>query len=311
MKKALFCILSMLFVVSSVFVNPASAMDCPPLTSAVISGYDGKICIQRQADDMPYKGDTDRLFLSSTVNQDISKLRVVWSAANPDEVRIDNKGYSKDTNQFEADVTYFKNDVTEPIYATVNGTKLEVYRSVSPDTDNTYSYMDNAGNHVYNESDTLGDFIVPQGKTYTFKITSSGKPSLVAGSKSFRYVSTAQSGSNYFITFRATGDAWEECGFYLNGGNLPVAIARIMQGTPILDTTGLVNVKKGQTYQFMVTCTSVPNFTIGSPCFRLVGSSHSGDRYFYKVKAVGNVGQASGIYLMKTTEIPEAVLKIV
>lgn len=143
-----------------------------------------------------------------------------------------------------------------------------------------------------------------------FKIMSSGKPNLVAGSKSLRYVSTVQSGRNYFIKFIAVGNSWDECGFYLNGGNWPFAVARIMAGSPYSDTTGLVKVKKGRTCQFMVTCTSVPNFTIGSPCFQLVEYTHSGDRYFYKVKAVGKIGQASGIYLVKSVT-PGAVLKIV
>lgn len=259
---------------------------------------------------MPYKGDTDILWLKCTENEDLSQLRVSWSAAHPDQVKIVDKGYSKNERQFEADVTYFKSGVTEPIYATVNGTRLEADRLVAPDTDNIYSYTDNAGRHIYNDSDTIGEFIVPQGKTYTFKITSSSKPKLVAGSKSFRYVSTVTSGQNYFIKFIAIGEPWDKCGFYLNGGSWPFAVARIMAGSPYSDTTGRVKVKKGQTYQFLITCTSVPNFTVGSPCFRLVGYKNSGNKYFYKVKAVGKIGQASGIYLMKT-EIPAAVLEII
>ena len=159
-------------------------------------------------------------------------------------------------------------------------------------------------------SDTTGNFTVTQGKTYTFKITSSSEPSFAAGSKSFQYVSTKQSGSNYFIKFSAVGKPGDGCGFYLDSGKRPVAIAKITAGTPHSDTTGLVKVKKGQTYQFMITYTSVPKFTIGSPSFRLVGSTHSGNRYFYKVKAVGKVGQASGIYL-ENPKTPVAVLKVI
>ena len=259
---------------------------------------------------MPYKGDTEELWVKSTANEDLSKLRVSWSAANPNQVKIVNKGYSKNNKQFEADVTYFRSGVTEPIYATVNDTKLEMDRLVAPETDNIYSYTDNAGNQIYNYSDTFGKFTVPQGKAYTFKITSSSKPNLVAGSKSIKYVSTVKSGHDYFIKFIAIGKPWDECGFYLNGGNLPFAIARIMAGTPYSDTTGLVKVKKDQTYQFMITCISVPNFTIGSPCFKLVGYTHSGNQYFYKVKAIGKIGQASGVYLVESIK-PDAILQIV
>lgn len=307
--KKIICMLSVLFAISVICASPTSAA-VYSLNMTTIPGYAGKIGIQRPGDDMPYKGDTEELWLKSTKNEDLSKLRVSWSAANPNQVKIVNKGYSKNRRQFEADVTYFRNGVTEPIYATVNGTKLKVNRLVAPNTDNIYSYTDNAGKRIYNDSDTFGKFTVPQGESYTFKIMSSSKPNLVAGSKAFRYVSTVASGQNYFIEFIAIGNPWDECGFYLNGGNLPIAVARIMAGTPYSDTTGLVKVKKNKTYQFMITCTSVPNFTIGSPCFKLVGYTHSGNQYFYKVKAVGKIGQASGVYLVKSLK-PEAILKIV
>ncbi|HBG56212.1 MAG TPA: hypothetical protein DDW99_08100, partial [Ruminococcaceae bacterium] len=87
-------------------------------------------------------------------------------------------------------------------------------------------------------SDTTGNFTVPQGGTYTFKITSSGRPSLAAGSKSFRYVSTARSGNDSFIRFSAVGKAGDGCGFYLNGGKKPVAVAAILADVPRSDTTG-------------------------------------------------------------------------
>lgn len=66
------------------------------------------------------------------------------------------------------------------------------------------------------------------------------------------------------------------------------------------DTTGNVDVKSGETYQFKITSLNgqTPNFGIGSPsAFRLVASSQTGNDYFFKVQAVGNIGDACGIYI--------------
>ena len=65
------------------------------------------------------------------------------------------------------------------------------------------------------------------------------------------------------------------------------------------DTTGDVYVQAGNTYQFKITSLDgkVPNFGIGSPSFKLVASSNEGNDYFFKVQAVGNIGDACGIYI--------------
>ena len=86
-------------------------------------------------------------------------------------------------------------------------------------------------------SDTVGNFMVTRGNAYTFKITSSHRPLLTAGSKSFRHVSTRQSGNHYFIKFSAVGKAGDGCGFYLDDGKRPVAVARIAVKTSKAFTT--------------------------------------------------------------------------
>ena len=63
------------------------------------------------------------------------------------------------------------------------------------------------------------------------------------------------------------------------------------------DTAGRLLVKKSGTDQFLITSSIQPEFGIGSDSFKLLSSSHAGNRYYYRIKAVGSAGQASGIYV--------------
>ena len=307
--KKFFRLLSILLVVPvaacTIFTASAAAATYPP--AANIPGYKGRIGMSGGAA-VIQRGDTLPLSIASSEIEDISKLNVVWSA-DSSEVKLTNKGYSKDTQQWNADVTFLKGGVTVPVYATVNGTKLESDFEVLADTNGLGSWTIPSGPTYYQYSDTTGNFSVPINHSYTFKITANGKPSLVAGSNSFRYVSTKRSGNNYFVKFQATGKVGNGCGFYLNENRLPIAVATITNIPFKSDTTGLVSIKKNSMYQFMITSASRPYFAIGSSAFRLVSSSSSGNRYFYKTKAVGNPGQASGAYVNYSAK-PVAVLKV-
>lgn len=78
-----------------------------------------------------------------------------------------------------------------------------------------------------------------------------------------------------------------------------VTVIPEIKSTYTSDTTGNVNVKAGDTYQFKITSLDgkVPTFGIGSPSFKLVASSYEGNDYYFKVQAVGNIGDACGIYI--------------
>lgn len=76
-------------------------------------------------------------------------------------------------------------------------------------------------------SDTTGVFDVQEGKKYQFKIISSHRPVLIPGSGSFRLIEVRQVGDEWFFQFIAVGSRGEGCGFYLDGGTTPVAIANI------------------------------------------------------------------------------------
>lgn len=78
-----------------------------------------------------------------------------------------------------------------------------------------------------------------------------------------------------------------------------VTVIPEVKSTYTSDTTGNVSVKAGDTYQFKITSLDgkVPTFGIGSPSFKLVASSNTGNDYYFKVQAVGNIGDACGIYI--------------
>lgn len=65
----------------------------------------------------------------------------------------------------------------------------------------------------------------------------------------------------------------------------------------ICDTTAPFSVKQGATYQFQLTAQSRPSFAAGSPSFTVSYAGNFGNRYFFKVHAVGKVGDGCGFYI--------------
>lgn len=83
--------------------------------------------------------------------------------------------------------------------------------------------------------------------------------------------------------------------------------------TYVSDTTDNVNVVAGGTYQFKITSTNgaVPQFAVAGDgsIFKLVAQSNEGNDYFFKVQAVGTVGQVCGVYVNKEAT-PVATLTV-
>lgn len=81
----------------------------------------------------------------------------------------------------------------------------------------------------------------------------------------------------------------------------------------ISDTTDNVNVVAGGTYQFKITSVdgTVPQFAVAGDgsIFKLVAQSNEGNDYFFKVQAVGTVGQVCGVYVNKEAT-PVATLTV-
>ena len=79
-----------------------------------------------------------------------------------------------------------------------------------------------------------------------------------------------------------------------------VTVIPVAASTYASDTTGYVDIAQGNTYQFKITSLdgNVPNFGIGnSNAIALVSQSQEGNNYFFKVQAIGQVGDEVGIYI--------------
>lgn len=92
-----------------------------------------------------------------------------------------------------------------------------------------------------------------------------------------------------------------------------ITVIETPKTTYVSDTTGNVNVVAGNTYQFKITSTdgSVPQFAVAGDgsIFKLVAQSNEGNDYFFKVQAVGTVGQVCGVYVNKEAT-PVATLTV-
>jgi hypothetical protein len=148
-------------------------------------------------------------------------------------------------------------------------------------------------------SDTTDDFTLAPGASYQFKITATEAPVMVAGTAGVLDVTNVgKSGNDYFIKVTAAADAaGKETGLYVNGTKLLVVkVAGAASFTS--DTTADVTVKKGASYQYKITASAAPSFTLGtSGVFNYTLVSKSGNNYFYKITAVGAVGSSTGVYV--------------
>ena len=90
-----------------------------------IPGYKGRIGMRGGASIIE-KGDILTLCIGSSEGheEDLSRLNVAWNA-NPSEIKLTDKGFSKTNNNWEANVTFLKAGITVPVYASVNGIPLE------------------------------------------------------------------------------------------------------------------------------------------------------------------------------------------
>ena len=75
--------------------------------------------------------------------------------------------------------------------------------------------------------DTTAPFTVKKGGSYQFKLTASSRPTMAAGSSSFRVEYVGNSGNDWFFKVYAVGNAGDGCGFYVNGAPFTVAVAHI------------------------------------------------------------------------------------
>ena len=150
------------------------------------------------------------------------------------------------------------------------------------------------------ESDTLG--LVDVNGAYQFRFTSEfGTPPVVElDSESFRAELASQEGNDYFWKIYAIGSAGETCNVTVNGtcvARLTAVSAAPASGLVVSDTTAPFTVAAGGSYQFRLTADAMPSMAAGSPCFTVEYVGNEGKDWFFKVYAIGNVGDACGFYV--------------
>ena len=149
-------------------------------------------------------------------------------------------------------------------------------------------------------SDTTYNFGVSG--AYTFKITSKdGKaPRFVVGTPGvFDVKLVKQVGNDYYYKITAVGAPGTQAGIYINGGpRLLIATIKTNPTYVKSDTTAPFKVKAGKSYVFKLTANAKPYFVAGTgSAFKVSFVKQNGKDYFFKVTAIGKVGQACGFYI--------------
>ena len=147
------------------------------------------------------------------------------------------------------------------------------------------------------KSDTTSSLTVDG--TYQFRITSLDGtiPFLTVDNANFRVEFASQEGNDYFFKIHAQGAAGSTAVVSVNGVSLLTATVGGSAAGVISDTTAPFTVAQGGTYQFRLTASARPSFAAGSASFTVEYAGQSGSDYFYKVHAVGNVGDGCGFYI--------------
>lgn len=153
------------------------------------------------------------------------------------------------------------------------------------------------GNPGSFRSDTTSDFTVSG--AYQFRITSlnGAVPVMTVSNANFRVELASQEGSDYFFKIYAQGAAGSTALVSVNGTPLLTATVGGSATGVISDTTAPFTVAQGGTYQFRLTASERPGFAAGSASFTVEYAGQIGGDYFYKVHAVGNVGDGCGFYI--------------
>ena len=146
-------------------------------------------------------------------------------------------------------------------------------------------------------SDTLGTLIV--NGSYQFKLTSTDGtvPTLTVDGSAFRVGSVSQDGNDYYVKIYAVGAPGAAGDVRVNGVKVAEATVGSVYGGVLSDTTAPFTVRQGEAYQFRLTSDAMPVMTAGSSSFRVEYAGNIGRDWFYKVYAVGQVGDGCGFYV--------------
>ena len=158
-------------------------------------------------------------------------------------------------------------------------------------------------------SDTLGTLTV--NGSYQFKLTSTDGtvPTLTVDGSAFRVGSVSQDGNDYYVKIYAVGAPGAAGDVRVNGVKVVEAAVGSVYGGVLSDTTAPFTVRQGEAYQFRLTSDAMPVMTAGSSSFRVEYAGNIGRDWFYKVYAVGQVGDGCGFYV-NDAPFPTAIAHI-
>ena len=147
------------------------------------------------------------------------------------------------------------------------------------------------------ESDTNADLTV-NGR-YQFRITSldGHTPVLTVNNSNFTVTLASQNGRDYFYVITCAGTPGSTAAVSVDGKYLLTATVGGSASGVVSDTTHPFTVAQGGTYQFRLTAAARPSFAAGSASFTVEYAGQEGNDWFYKVHAVGQVGDGCGFYI--------------
>lgn len=186
------------------------------------------------------------------------------------------------------------------------------------------SHSQPASDIPYVKSDTTMDFTVTQAQTYAFRfevIGTHANPNIATGNgvvlRTEEVKKVVENGNDvYYFKVRTTGNVGEASAVYTTlPGQDPVKHCTIRVGPPYVqsDTTVDFSVKQGSTYAFRFDIIGPqevqPSITVGNGRVlqtenvrKTVEKGH--DVYFFTVRAIGEVGEASSIYTTLPGQAP-------
>ena len=146
-------------------------------------------------------------------------------------------------------------------------------------------------------SDTLGPVTV--NGSYQFKLTSTdgSAPVVTVNGSAFRVLTVSQDGNDFYVKIYAVGAPGSTGEVYVNGVRVATATVGSVCGGVLSDTTAPFTVRQGETYQFRLTSDTMPTMAAGSSSFTVEYAGNSGRDWFFKVHAVGEIGDGCGFYV--------------
>lgn len=148
------------------------------------------------------------------------------------------------------------------------------------------------------KSDTNYDFSLKQGTSYLFKIT--GATSFHTGSAGiFKVEFVSKSGNDSFYKITAIGTPGQQTGLYMSVDGYAQKVCVVTVSPPVTmksDTNVNFSVKQGASYMFKIT--GATSFHAGSSgVYNIQLVSKSSNDSFYKITAIGQPGQQTGLYM--------------